>query len=111
MRGFRTQVRPKPFTVADSSELVQPPRKQTGLNEYMWWKLAILIAATAGLIFCLMPMRTHAILFDPANPPPPIKWTFWSMVSNMYLTSSTVVLICAILAVAGYAAFKIVRNT
>lgn len=77
----------------------------------MWWKLGILVAATAGLIFSIIPIRTHAILLDSANPLPPTKRMFWSTVSNMYLTPNTVALICAIIAVTGCAVFNIVRNS
>lgn len=76
----------------------------------MWWKLALLVIVSAGLMFCVIPMRTHAVLIDPANPPPATRWTLWSMVSNMYLTSGTVALIGVIIAVAGYIAFRIIRN-
>lgn len=76
----------------------------------MWWKLGILVIVTAGLIFFIIPIRTHAVLFDPANPPPPTRWTLSSAVSNMYLTPGAIALICAVLAVAGYLAFRIVRS-
>jgi hypothetical protein len=76
----------------------------------MWWKLALLVIVTAGLIFCIIPIRTHAALLDPANPPTAPRWGMWSMVSNMYLTSGTATLIFAITAVAAYLAFKIVRS-
>ena len=77
----------------------------------MWWKLSMLTIVTTGLIICIVPIRTHAVLIDPANPPPAMRWTGWSMVSNMYLTPVTIVLICAIIAAAGRIAFRIVRNS
>lgn len=76
----------------------------------MWWKLALLVIVTAGLIFCIIPIRTHAVLIDPVNPPPATRWTLWSMVSNMYLSSGTIALIGVTIAVAGYIAFRIVRK-
>ena len=76
----------------------------------MWWKLTALIIVTVGLIFCIVPIRTHAALVDPGNPQPSTRWTLWSMVSSMYLTTGTVGLICAILVVAAYIAFRIIRS-
>jgi len=76
----------------------------------MWWKLTILGIVTAGLIFSVIPIRTHAVLVDPANPPPPTRWTLRFIVSNMYLMPGTMIAICMILAVAGYIAFRIVRS-
>lgn len=76
----------------------------------MWWKLTVLVLITAGLIFSIIPIRTHAVLVDPANPQPTTSWTLWSIVSNMYLTTGTVALICAVVTVSGVIAFRIVRN-
>ncbi len=76
----------------------------------MCWKLAILVIVTGSVLFGIIPIRTHAVMFDPANPPPPTRSTLWSMVSNMYLTSGTVALMFVVLAVAGYIAFRIVRS-
>lgn len=76
----------------------------------MWWKLTVLVIVTAGLIFCVIPVRTHAALFNPANPRPVPRWTLSSMVSNMYLTTGTAALICAIMVVAAYLAFRVVRS-
>lgn len=85
----------------------------------MWWKLTILIVATAGLIFGIIPIRTHAVVkpidlkvpeVDLGDHAAASRWTFLSMVSNMYLTPGTIALICAILVVAGYIAFTIVHD-
>jgi len=73
----------------------------------MWWKLGILSLITAALIFCIIPIRTHAVLFDPAKPP---KWTLSGIIANMYLTPATVWMICVLLALAAYVAFRIVRS-
>lgn len=77
----------------------------------MWWKLGILSMFTAALIFCVIPIRTHAIPIDPANPPPPTKWTLSSVISHMYLTPGTIGLICVLLAVAGYIGYRIIRSS
>ena len=74
----------------------------------MWWKLAILLIIIVGLIFSIVPIRTHASLFDPSNPP--ARATLSSIISNMYLTTGTVALISVVLVVAGYIAFRIVRS-
>lgn len=76
----------------------------------MWWKLGILSIITAALILIIIPLRTHALLIDPANSPSPTKWTLSFMVSNMYLTPGTTGLICVLLAVASYIGFRIVRS-
>jgi len=73
----------------------------------MWWKLGILSLITAALIFCIIPIRTHAVLFDPAKPP---KWTLSGIIANMYLTPGTVAIICMLLALAACVAFRIVRR-
>jgi hypothetical protein len=74
----------------------------------MWRKLGVLYVSTAALIFCIIPIRTHAVLIDPAKPP--AKWTLSSMIANMYLTPGTVGMMCILLAVAAYIAFRIVRS-
>jgi hypothetical protein len=74
----------------------------------MWRKLGVLSVSTAALIFCIIPIRTHAVLIDPAKPP--AKWTPSSMIANMYLTPGTVGMMCILLAVAAYIAFRIVRS-
>lgn len=76
----------------------------------MWWKFTILGIVTAGLIFCMIPIRTHAVMIDPANPPRPTRWTLRFIVSNMYLTPGTMIVICLVLAVAAYIAFRIIRS-
>lgn len=77
----------------------------------MWWKFGILIIGTVGLIFAVIPIRTHAVLIDPANPPQPTKWTLSFIISNMYLTPGTVALIGLFLAVATYIGFRIARGS
>jgi hypothetical protein len=77
----------------------------------MWWKLGILLIATSVLIFCVIPIRTHAIMIDPANPPPPTRWTLSFIISHMYFTAGTYAVIGALLLGAGFIAFRIVRST
>lgn len=74
----------------------------------MWWKLGILVVLTVGLIFCVIPVRTHAVLHDPTNPPP--SPTLGALVSNMYLTAGTVAVIVTILAAAVAVGFWIRRS-
>ncbi|SEM78005.1 hypothetical protein SAMN05192583_1205 [Sphingomonas gellani] len=74
----------------------------------MWWKLVALMSAATVLIFCIIPVRTHAALFDPANLPP--KLTIRTMVANMYFTPGTIVAIAAIIAVATALGIWIVRS-
>ena len=74
----------------------------------MWWKLGLLSVITAALIFCIIPIRTHAVLIDPAQLPP--KWTLSSMIANMYLTPGAVGMMCILLAIAAYIALRIVRS-
>ena len=76
----------------------------------MWCKLTILAIVTVGLIYCMIPIRTHAIITDPNNPPPPTRWTLRFIVPHMYLTPTTMIVICLLLAVAGYIAFRIVHR-
>ncbi len=77
----------------------------------MVWKLGILSIVAAALIFLVIPVRTHAVQFDSANPSMPVKWTFLSVVSNMYSTPGTIGLIAMLLAVAIYIALRIVRSS
>ena len=73
----------------------------------MWWKLGILSLITTAVVFIIIPIRTHAVLFDPAKPP---KWMLSGMIANMYLTPATVAMMCVLLALAAYVAFRIVRS-
>ena len=74
----------------------------------MWWKFSLLALVSAGLIFCVIPIRTHAVQFDPSNPPP--KWTILSAVSNMYLTPGAIASIAVIIAIAAIVGFWISRS-
>jgi uncharacterized membrane protein len=76
----------------------------------MWWKLVGLFALTAALIVAVIPIRTHAVAYDPMNEPPPGRASFGDMLSNMYLTPGTVLLILIILAVASFVALKVIRG-
>ncbi|WP_428685590.1 hypothetical protein [Sphingopyxis sp.] len=76
----------------------------------MWWKLTGVVALTAALIFSVIPIRTHAVLHDPVNDPPPSWASLGDLLGSMYITTGTAVLIAGILAVAGYVAFKVARG-
>ena len=74
----------------------------------MWWKLGGLFVLTATLCLSVIPIRTHAVMYDASNPPAP--WTFRAMLADMYLTPTAGLLIAAIFAVAAFVAFKVLRG-
>jgi hypothetical protein len=74
----------------------------------MWWKLSGLVVLTAALCLAVIPIRTHAVIYDPSNPPAP--WTFRAMIANMYLTPTAGLLIAAIVAVSAFVALKVLRG-
>jgi hypothetical protein len=76
----------------------------------MWWKLAVLALVTSALAVAVIPMRTHAVKYDPYNEPPPETWSFSGIFDSIYFTPTTVALIVGILAVAAAVAFYIVRG-
>ena len=80
----------------------------------MWWKLTLLVVATVLTILAVVPIRTHAVKVDitrdgtmPIYPPRP---GLGGVISNMYLTPSTVALITLILLLAGWFGYLIVRS-
>ena len=76
------------------------------VSSSMGWKLVILSIGTAALIFCVIPIRTHAVWIDPTNPQPPTRWSLSFIVSP-----DTFMLIGGILTVAIYIGFRIVRSS
>ncbi|MDT9600010.1 hypothetical protein [Sphingosinicella rhizophila] len=76
----------------------------------MWWKLGGLLVLTAALVIGVIPIRTHAVLYDPAKSLPPPMPSLGEMFSTMYLTPGTALLISVILAAAGFVALKIIRG-
>ena len=76
----------------------------------MWWKLGGLFVLTAALVFAVIPIRTHAVAYDPMTEQPPHRDTFRDVLSNMYFTPGTVLLILCIVAVASFVALKVVRG-
>lgn len=76
----------------------------------MWWKLVGLAVLTAVLVFVVIPIRTHAVIYDPMTEPPLTSPSFGEMLGNMYLTPNAALLILIILTMAGFIAFKIVRG-
>lgn len=77
----------------------------------MWWKLGGLAVLTAVIIFCVIPIRSHAVLIDPTNPPRPHKWTLSAVIHNMYFTPGTLAWIAAIFLVAVFLGVRIVRGS
>jgi len=74
----------------------------------MWWKLSGLFVLTAALCLSVIPLRTHAVIYDPSKPPAP--WTLRAMLAAMYLTPTAGLLIAAIVGVAAFVAFKVLRG-
>ncbi len=74
----------------------------------MWWKLGGPCVVTAVLCVSVLPVRTHAVFYDPSNPPK--RWTLKLMLTNMYLTPTAGLLIAIILTGAAFVAFKVVRG-
>lgn len=68
------------------------------METLMWWKLALLSIATLATIVAVIPIRTHSINYDPANPPE--RPSFSALFSAMYLTPASAIIIAAILIVA-----------
>ena len=81
----------------------------------MWWKLTCLAIITVLLIFSIIPFQTHTVayLLEPGKPPPPPpprpSWSY--ILSNMYLTPGTIILISFILIVASIVAVRIIRRS
>lgn len=75
----------------------------------MWWKLLGLLVLTATLVLVVIPIRTHAVVYDPMKEPPPPP-SFGKLLSAMYFTPGTVLLILFIFAGASFVALKVVRG-
>jgi hypothetical protein len=76
----------------------------------MWWKLGVLALSAALLILVVIPIRTHAVLYDPTTGLPPQRASVRSMLANMYLTPGTVAVIVVIVGIAGFVALKVIRG-
>ena len=76
----------------------------------MWWKLLGLLLLTATLVFVVIPIRTHAVVYDPVNDPPPEPPSLGDFLGALYLTPGTVLVILLIVGVASFVAFKVVRR-
>lgn len=74
----------------------------------MWWKLAGLVVLTGALCLLVLPIRTHAVMYDPSNPPK--ASTLREFVASMYLTPTAWLLIVVILAGAAFVVFKVIRG-
>jgi hypothetical protein len=76
----------------------------------MWWKLTGLFLLAAALVFAVVPIRTHALLYDVTTDAPSGHPSFANTIGIMYLTPGTVLTILCIVAVTGYAAYKVARG-
>jgi hypothetical protein len=81
----------------------------------MWWKLSLLAVVTVALVIAVQPIRTHAVKMDitldgSGGPPPQSSWRLMDMLSNMYVTPSSLLIVAAIVAVATYFALRIIRG-
>lgn len=75
----------------------------------MWWKLGLLLLTTAALVVAVIPVQTHAVLYDPTKGPPPHE-SLRTMLGAMYLTPGTALLIVVIVALAAFIGLKVVRR-
>lgn len=76
----------------------------------MWWKLTCLVVITAVLTFMVIPIHTHATGYDPASQPAPRSPSPIDLISNMYPTPGTALLVLSILGIAGLIGFKVIRG-
>jgi hypothetical protein len=76
----------------------------------MWWKLAGLLIVTALLVVSVIPIRTHAVAYDPMHDPPPSRPSLLDILGSMYLTPGRAVLILVILGIASFVAMKVIRG-
>ena len=76
----------------------------------MGWKLGGLLVATVIIALSIVPIRTHAVGYDPSRDSPPPRPSIRRHLANMYLTPRTITTILAVAALAGFIAFKIVRG-
>jgi hypothetical protein len=76
----------------------------------MWWKLGLLFAVTGLLVLSVIPLRTHAVSYDPVKGPAPSSPTLMDMLGSMHLTTTSVALIAVILVASGFVAFKVIRG-
>jgi hypothetical protein len=77
----------------------------------MWWKFTLLVLVTVVMVFSVIPIRTHAVRYEPYNDPPPQAWSFMGLLKSMYLTPTSIALIAGILLMAFAVAIWIVRSS
>ena len=74
----------------------------------IWFKLAAVLALATIIVLAVIPFRTHAVAVDPnqivAQP------SVMAILGSMYLTPQTIALVVTIVAIAGFATFKIIRG-
>jgi hypothetical protein len=76
----------------------------------MWWKLGLLFVATGFLVLLVIPLRTHAVSYDRVKDQAASRPSIMDVLGAMHLTTESVILIAAILAVSSLVAFKIIRG-
>ena len=76
----------------------------------MWWKLTGLLLVTAVLVVAVIPIRTHAVGYDPMTEPPPQRPSLLSLIGRMYLTPGSAIIIFLVLALACFVAMRVIRG-
>jgi hypothetical protein len=73
-------------------------------------KLIGLLLLTAVLVVAVIPLRTHAVGYDPLKDPPPQQPSLLGIFRSMYLTPVSAVLILLILVLAGFGAVEALQK-
>ena len=76
----------------------------------MWWKLAGLVVVTAVCALAVIPIRTHAVAYDPTKEPSLARTSVIDILGSMYLTPRSAVMVLLILALAAFVAMKVLRG-
>jgi hypothetical protein len=79
----------------------------------MWWKLILLGLVTTLLVLAVQPIRTHAVKIEiprDGTLPPQQPQSVLHILSNMYVTPTSLLISAAILVVGAYLAFRIIRS-
>jgi hypothetical protein len=79
----------------------------------MWWKLTLIALVTLVFVIAVQPVRTHAVKVEipPTGELPPMpRHGLLNIFSAIYVTPTSLLMSAAIVAVAVYLAFRIVRG-
>lgn len=80
----------------------------------MWWRLGALGLATIGTIFCLIPVRTHAVFLDLSSGRPPegagLLQSVVGVLAGMYVTPLTLLVAVIVLCAAVIVGRRIIRG-